>query len=99
MINHLPAPTVERFLTHILSPVYRLVEDDTIRDPHMEEVKTVAVELQDLLQAKVGTTKFSEVYNRVRQGVMSVRRERKSARAVQVCFPCFSFFSGENRRC
>ena len=57
----------------------------------MEEVKTVAVELQDLLQAKVGTTKFSEVYNRVRQGVMSVRRERKSARAVQVCFLLFAF--------
>ena len=60
----------------------------------MEEVKTVAVELQDLLQAKVGTTKFSEVYNRVRQGVMSVRRERKSARAVQVCFLLFAFAFG-----
>ena len=60
----------------------------------MEEVKTVAVELQDLLQAKVGTTKFSEVYNRVRQGVMSVRRERKSARAVQVCFVLFFVFLG-----
>ena len=43
----------------------------------------MAVELQELIQSKVGTTKFAEVYSRIRQSVLGVRRERKTARAVQ----------------
>lgn len=43
----------------------------------------MAIELQELVQAKVGTTKFAEVYSRIRQSVLGVRRERKTARAVQ----------------
>lgn len=35
MASFLDAAKVERFLVHILSPVYRFIEDDTIRDPHM----------------------------------------------------------------
>lgn len=85
MINHMDATQVQRFLTHVISPVYRVAEDDTIRDPHMDELKTLAIELQDLLQNKVGTTKFSNVYNAIRQNVLTVRRDRKTARAVQVC--------------
>ncbi|CAL1711913.1 unnamed protein product [Somion occarium] len=84
MINYMESSQVERFLTHIISPVYRIAEDDTIRDVHMDELKTLAIELQDLLQNKVGTTKFSNVYNQIRQNVLTVRRERKTARAVQV---------------
>ncbi|PIL29525.1 hypothetical protein GSI_08333 [Ganoderma sinense ZZ0214-1] len=83
MASHLDAEAVEHFLVHILNPVYRVIEDDTIRDPQMEELKTLAVELQDLVQTKVGTTKFSNVYNSIRQKVVSVRRERKAARAIQ----------------
>ena len=50
-----------------------------------DELKTLAVELQDLVQKEVGTTKFANVYNRIRQGVLGVRRERKTARVMQVC--------------
>ena len=35
MVSYMEASQVERFLIHILSPVYRIVEDDTIRDPQM----------------------------------------------------------------
>ena len=35
MVSFMEAPQVEHFLMHILSPVYRIVEDDTIRDPQM----------------------------------------------------------------
>lgn len=48
------------------------------------ELKTLAAELQDLVQAKVGTTKFAGVYNEIRQHVVGVRRERRNARVVQV---------------
>jgi U3 small nucleolar RNA-associated protein 20 len=49
-----------------------------------DELKTLAQELQDLVQTKVGTTKFASVYNRLRQGVLDTRRDRKRARVIQV---------------
>ncbi|KAF9060675.1 armadillo-type protein [Rhodocollybia butyracea] len=84
MTSFLDASTLERFLVHILSPIYRIIEDDTIHDTKMTELKDTAVELRDLLQSKVGTTKFSAVYNQIRQGVVAVQRERKEARVLQI---------------
>jgi len=52
--------------------------------PSLDELKTLAIELQDLVQSKVGTTKFSTAYSRIRQSVLSVRRERRTARVMQV---------------
>ncbi|PPQ91255.1 hypothetical protein CVT25_006372 [Psilocybe cyanescens] len=83
MTSHMEAARLEQFLVHILTPVYRITEDDTIRDTQMEELKTTAAELQDLVQTKVGTTKFATVYNQIRQSVLGVRRERKVARVLQ----------------
>ncbi|KAF8161520.1 armadillo-type protein [Crassisporium funariophilum] len=83
MTSHMDASRLERFLVHILTPVYRLTEDDTVRDSQMDELKTTAVELQDLVQSKVGVTKFSNVYNQIRQSTLGVRRERKVARVLQ----------------
>lgn len=37
MASHMDATVVEHFLTHILNPVYRVIEDDTIRDTQMGE--------------------------------------------------------------
>jgi len=84
MTSYMESARLESFLVHILTPVYRITEDDTIRDPQMDEMKTLATELQDLVQSKVGITKFSQTYNRIRQGVLGVQRERKAARVMQV---------------
>jgi U3 small nucleolar RNA-associated protein 20 len=102
MIGYLPVTLAERFLIHVLIPVYRIIEDDTVHDsqmgelyvlqylpclcqPHnVEELKTLSVELQDLIQAKIGMTKFSAVYNQIRQGAAGLRQERKAARAFLV---------------
>jgi U3 small nucleolar RNA-associated protein 20 len=35
MASHLPAPTLETFLPHILAPVYRIAEEDTIKDTEL----------------------------------------------------------------
>lgn len=91
---------MEQFLPHILTPVYRITEDDTIRDAGMgmyiasrivhalmsaaEELKTTATELLDLLQTKVGTTAFANIYNRIRQGASTIQQERRVARATRV---------------
>ncbi|KAF7330551.1 DRIM domain-containing protein [Mycena venus] len=84
MAAHMDAGRLEKFLVHILTPAYRLAEDDTIRDSQMDELKTVCIELQDLVQSKVGTTKFSATYNQIRQSVLGVQRERKAAKVLQV---------------
>ena len=46
-------------------------------------MKLTAIELQDMIRSKVGGSKFAEVYNSIRQGVLGVQRERKIARALQ----------------
>lgn len=46
-------------------------------------MKLTAIELQDMVRSKVGGTKFAEVYNSIRQGVLGVQRERKIARTLQ----------------
>ncbi|KAK0476052.1 armadillo-type protein [Armillaria novae-zelandiae] len=84
MASFLEPKRLEVFLVHILSPVYRIIEDDTIRDQQMDELKTLATELQDLVQSRVGSAAFSTIYNQIRQGVLGVRRERKAVRALQV---------------
>ncbi|KAI5120165.1 hypothetical protein M0805_008432 [Coniferiporia weirii] len=83
MASHMDGVRLEQFLPHILSPLYRIAEDDTTGDAQMNELKTLCSELQDLVQAKVGTTKFAAVYNQIRQRVASVRRERRTVRVVQ----------------
>ncbi|KAJ6576399.1 armadillo-type protein [Mycena vulgaris] len=84
MAAHMDAERLEKFLVHVLTPAYRIAEDDTIRDPQMDELKTVCIELQDLIQSKVGTTKFSTAYNQIRQSVLGVQRERKATKVLQV---------------
>ncbi|KAG1832880.1 armadillo-type protein [Suillus subalutaceus] len=83
MASHMEGTQLERFLPHILTPVYRITEDDTIRDAGMEELKVTATELLDLLQNKVGTTVFANTYNRIRQGASSIQQERRVARATK----------------
>lgn len=38
MTSHMDAARLEQFLVHILTPVYRLTEDDTIRDSQMGKI-------------------------------------------------------------
>jgi hypothetical protein len=37
MASYMEPERLENFLVHILIPVYRIAEDDTIRDPQMGE--------------------------------------------------------------
>jgi U3 small nucleolar RNA-associated protein 20 len=37
MANYMEATLLQEFLMHILSPIYRITEDDTIRDQQMGE--------------------------------------------------------------
>ena len=35
MVSHLDATLLERYLVHLLTPVYRIIDDDSIRDTHI----------------------------------------------------------------
>ncbi|CAE6411743.1 unnamed protein product [Rhizoctonia solani] len=82
MASHLPPSILETFLPHILAPVYRIAEEDTIKDTELDNLKTLTHELQALLQQRIGTTAFATAYSRIRQGVVRVRQERKIQRAT-----------------
>jgi hypothetical protein len=66
-------------------------------DIYADDLKSTAVELQDLVQAKVGTTKFANEYNNIRQGVLTVRRERRATRTLQVLTPRKQIFIDDTR--
>ncbi|KAJ3508085.1 hypothetical protein NLJ89_g5945 [Agrocybe chaxingu] len=85
MSSHMEPEQLEKFLIHMLTPIYRLTEDDTIRDSQMGKSFSFSspVELQDLIQSRVGATKFSNVYSQIRQSALGLRRERKVARVLQ----------------
>lgn len=100
MTSHHPSSLLQRYLGHMLNPIYRILEDDTLHDDSMgmlhqkqlsgladnnlEKLKTLATELLDLVQGKVGTTNFSEAYNAIKQHVTMVRHERKTQAAIRV---------------
>ncbi|KIY44004.1 hypothetical protein FISHEDRAFT_52291 [Fistulina hepatica ATCC 64428] len=83
MTNHMEASQVEKYLVHILNPVYRIAQLETVDESFGKcDTKNLATELQDLVQTKVGPTRFTVVYNEIRQGVFEVRQERKTKLAT-----------------
>lgn len=54
-----------------------------------DDLKATAIELQDLVQQKVGTTKFAATYNKIRQTVLGVQRDRRVARVTKARYRYF----------
>lgn len=82
MSTHLDAARLERFLPHILNALYRITEDEGIKDPQMDELKTLAIEVQSLVQSKVAPTAFTAAYSKIRENVRGVQQERKIKRTL-----------------
>ncbi|KAI3617669.1 hypothetical protein CBS9595_003578 [Malassezia furfur] len=70
---------LETFLVHILSPIQRIVEDDTAD----AALRTLADEVQELVQSRVSASAFTRAYAHVRQSIATKRRERRNARLLQ----------------
>ena len=49
-----------------------------------DEIKRLGYEVLDLVQKRVGVTEYHNVYNKIRQQVAEIRRERKKKRVIQV---------------
>lgn len=108
MISFLDAPTLQRFVVQMATPIFRISEDPNAQDPQMgqsryrsgvcmlwdcaltrlflpaAELQTLAREVQDLLQSKIGTTAYSQVHNQIWQKAAMRRQERKQTLAQQV---------------
>jgi U3 small nucleolar RNA-associated protein 20 len=41
MVSHLDPTLLERYLVHILTPVYRIIDEDSIRDAHIGAILIV----------------------------------------------------------
>lgn len=74
----------------MVSTLYRTEKDDTYKTDGsgilfvtIDALKEMAGEVLALIKQHVGTSKFVETYQEVSDGINSVRRERRSARAIQ----------------
>ncbi|ORY25251.1 hypothetical protein BCR39DRAFT_485643 [Naematelia encephala] len=75
----------KHFLPHILSPVYRILDeggDLTSADSGagVDELKQLALEVRDFVQTKVGATSFSTAWEALRRKVGEKREGRKAER-------------------
>ncbi|GAA5862548.1 hypothetical protein JCM1840_004222 [Sporobolomyces johnsonii] len=84
VISHLDKPALERFVMQMAIPIFRISEDPNAQDPQMAELQTLAREVQELLQGKIGTTAYSLVHNQIRQKAADKRNQRKRDLAMQV---------------
>ncbi|GAA5969246.1 hypothetical protein JCM11641_007524 [Rhodosporidiobolus odoratus] len=83
VISFLDASALQRFVMQMAVPLYRISEDPNAQDPQMVELQSLAGEVRDLLQGKIGTTAFSRVYNEIRSKAAERRNERKTAKSMQ----------------
>ncbi|KAK5808754.1 armadillo-type protein [Linnemannia elongata] len=81
--THIHQDELKPYLIPIISPIYRIVNDETAKGTEIEELKKLGSEVLDLVQKRAGTTDYFVAYNKIRQHVLEVRRERKQKRVMQ----------------
>ncbi|TXT11027.1 hypothetical protein VHUM_01778 [Vanrija humicola] len=74
------------FLIHILSPIYRILDDEgdlagLDGAGGVEELRQLATEVRDFVQTKVGATNFSKTWEKIRRHVGDKRQVRREARS------------------
>ncbi|GAA5859644.1 hypothetical protein JCM8547_006176 [Rhodosporidiobolus lusitaniae] len=82
-ISFLDVDVLRRLIMQIAVPIFRISEDPINQDPQMVELQTLAREVQELLQGKVGTTVYAQVHNQIRAKAAARRNERKTEKALQ----------------
>ncbi|BGP12578.1 hypothetical protein JCM10213_004835 [Rhodosporidiobolus nylandii] len=83
VISFLDATALQRFVKQMAIPIFRIAEDPHAEDPQMADLQSLAREVQELLQTKIGTTAFSQTYNEIRKQAAEKRNARKQEKAMQ----------------
>jgi hypothetical protein len=63
---------------------FHYIEQRPVTNQVIDDLKTTALELQELIQNKVGTESFAKVYAKIRRHVLDVQHERRAARVTLV---------------
>ncbi|CAI2171430.1 13286_t:CDS:10 [Funneliformis geosporum] len=82
MTTFMPPSDLTPYLMLIIGPIYRFVNDETIKGNEIDNLKQFGKEILDLIQKRVGTTQFHITYNKIKQQVSKVRRDRKHKKAI-----------------
>ncbi|TPX50549.1 hypothetical protein SeLEV6574_g00826 [Synchytrium endobioticum] len=69
-------------LKPIISTLYRAVNDEAL-ERESAELKTLGAEVLDLLQKRVGSSAYLQVFNVVYEEIAGIRRERKTKRKIE----------------
>jgi U3 small nucleolar RNA-associated protein 20 len=76
--------TVERFLPHMLSPLYRATTDGQAEESaHGNDAVELAKEIMGLIEEKAGATSFVQALSEIQKQAAQKRAGRKKARAIE----------------
>ncbi|KAI9252331.1 hypothetical protein BDA99DRAFT_563365 [Phascolomyces articulosus] len=82
--NHMQAEELAPYLVSMITPIYRVTNDQQIKDDkEFEDLKQLGNEVLSMVQQKAGSTVYFAAYQRVRQRAADVRQERKAKRALE----------------
>ncbi|KAG8924868.1 U3 snoRNP protein [Tulasnella sp. 408] len=78
MVSQIDASSIEKYLPHMIAALHRIISATKLRDDSQYgELKTLTLELQQLLQEKVGGTKYSYLYSEAQEAAGLAKVERK----------------------
>ncbi|KAG8986175.1 U3 snoRNP protein [Tulasnella sp. 427] len=78
MVSQMDLDATEKYLPDMIGAIHRIVSATKLKDDSQYgELKTLTLELQQLLQEKVGGTKYSYSYSEAQQAAGEAKTERK----------------------
>nr|ASF90194.1 hypothetical protein SPAR05566 [Bartheletia paradoxa] len=81
MVSFMSVDDLDPFLIHVLSPLYRIIDDEQSKDPQFLELKNLAQEVQDLLQAKATTNPEAAARRKTQRNDMKKNNQKRKSRA------------------
>ncbi|WVR04081.1 hypothetical protein IAU60_001080 [Kwoniella sp. DSM 27419] len=86
--EHLSVKQGRGYLLHILSPVYRILDEggdlSNGDDSQVDDLRQLATQIREFIQTKAGSTAFSSVWEKLRRATQGKREERRDARNKMV---------------
>ncbi|KAI9189964.1 U3 snoRNP protein [Blastocladiella emersonii ATCC 22665] len=79
--NAFDVDTVQPLLHPIMAPLFRTIQDTSVKGEAWDELRTFCQQIMELLQEKLGNAAFTAAYADVRQRAESKRQSRKQDRA------------------
>ncbi|WVF66714.1 hypothetical protein IAT40_001456 [Kwoniella sp. CBS 6097] len=86
--EHLNKEQGRTYLVHILSPVYRILDEGgdlaNTEDSQIDDLRTLATQVREFVQTKAGSSAFSSTWEKLRRSTVSRREERRDQRNKMV---------------